>query len=415
MQGSVESVERDEREELCRSVTAAIDAHADQIVDVGRQIHSHPETAFEERFASRLLVDALREQGYELEYPVGGVETAFRATKRGQAGGPTIAVLAEYDALPAIGHGCAHNLIAAAALAAAIGLAPALDQLTGTLQIIGTPAEEAGGGKIALIEAGVFEGVDAALMIHHNGDKTGAPTAFPAGTCLAVADLRFEFFGRSAHAAGDPWDGANALNAVIKLFTGIDALRQHIKPEARIHGIIRHGGDAPNVVPHYASAEFYVRAPDRDYVQALEDKLRNIAEGAALMTETHAKVTRISPTYYDERPSYILGQRYTERMREMGLEISPEERTRGSYSTDYGNVSYLLPAVTGSFAISRTRIPGHSPEVVEAAASDFGMEQMLKVSKAMALTAIDVFTDAALLAAAKDEQAHWGERYEGGR
>jgi metal-dependent amidase/aminoacylase/carboxypeptidase family protein len=224
--------------------------------------------------------------------------------------------------------------------------------------------------------------------------------------------VRFEFFGRSAHAAGDPWEGANALNAVIKLFTGLDALRQHIRPEARVHGIITHGGDAPNVVPQYAAAEFYVRAGSRDEVQALEERLRTIAKGAAMMTETRVEVTRVSPTYYDERPSYVLGRRYTEHMREIGMDITPEERTRGSYSTDYGNVSYRMPTVTGAFAISREPIPGHSLQVVEAACSDYGHEQMLKVAKAMALTVVDLFTEPELLAAAKDEHAHWTERYE---
>ncbi len=403
------------RDELYARVTASIDEHEAQIVDVARQIHDHPETAFQERFASQLLVDALRSGGFDVEYPVGGVETAFRATRRGASEGPTVALLAEYDALPGIGHGCAHNLIAGAALSGAMGIAPVMDSLNGTLQIIGTPAEEAGGGKIRLIDAGIFTGVDAALMVHHAGHETGAASTYPAGTCLAVADLRFEFFGRSAHAAGDPWEGANALNAVIKLFTGIDALRQHIKPDARVHGIITHGGDAPNVVPRYAAAEFYVRAADRDSVAALEAKLRKIAEGAALMTETRTEVTQVSPTYYDERPSYVVGRRYTQHMREMGLDITPEKSSRGSYSTDYGNVSYLMPSVTGAFAISREPIPGHSPQVVEAASSGFGFEQMLKVSKAMAFTAVDLFADPDLLAEAKDEHANWEQRYEGKR
>ncbi len=401
-----------QHDQLRTRAFAAVDEHAAEIVEIAGQIHEHPETAFKECYASGLLVAALRRHGYEVEYPVGGVETAFRATRQGKGPGPTIAVLAEYDALPNLGHGCAHNFIASSALATAIALGPLMEELDGTLQVIGTPAEEAGGGKIALIEAGVFSGVDAALMVHHGGDFTRAATDYPGGTCLAVSDLRFEFHGTSAHAANDPWDGANALNAVIKLFTGIDALRQHVRPEARIHGIITHGGDAPNVVPHYAAAQFYIRAGSRDYVATLEEKLRKIAVGAALMTETTVEVTRVSPTYYDTRPSYVIGRRYTENMRAAGLEISREETARGAYSTDYGNVSYLMPAVTGTFAISRTPIPGHSPAVVEAACSEFGYQQMLKVSKAMALTACDLFAEPALLDEAKVEHAHWSERYE---
>jgi amidohydrolase len=403
------------RVDLQKQAQMAIDDHASEIKDVAAQIHDHPETAWKEERASKLMVDALKRHGFDVEFPVGGVATAFRATKRGKGAGPTIAILAEYDALPNIGHGCAHNFIASSALATAIALGPLMDQLDGTLQIIGTPAEEAGGGKIALIDAGIFKGVDAALMVHHAGDRTGAATQYPAGTCLAISHLLFEFHGASAHAAGDPWNGANALNGVIKLFTGIDALRQHIKPDARIHGIITHGGDAPNVVPHYAAAEFYVRGPDLAYVKTLEDKLRKIAEGAALMTETTVEVKSPFATYYDERPSYVVGKRYRQHMSEVGMELTPEATQRGSYSTDFGNVSYLMPAVTGSFAISRTPIPGHSPAVVAAACSDYGYEQMFKVSKAMALTALDLFSEPELLAAAKDEHDHWSERYESTR
>src|SRR4051812_12549184 len=271
------------REELRSRIAEAIDEHGPGIIEVSDQIHKRPEIGFQEVFASQLLADSLRGQGYEVEKPLGGLETAFRATKRGRGPGPTVAALAEYDALPGIGHGCGHNLIAGSGLAAAIGLGQIMDQIDGTFQIIGTPAEEGGGGKVTLIDAGVFEKVDAALMIHHAGPYTGSATEYPGGTCLAVSHLDFVFHGKPAHAAGDPYNGANALNAVIKLFTGIDAIRQHIKEDARIHGIITHGGDAPNVVPHYAAAKFYIRAADRDYLEVLEQKVRRIAEGAAML------------------------------------------------------------------------------------------------------------------------------------
>ncbi|HKS71116.1 MAG TPA: M20 family metallopeptidase [Ktedonobacterales bacterium] len=408
-------METSERDALRERVMAAIDEHAAEITGVAQQIHDRPELGYEERFASGLLVEALRRHGMEVEAPVGGVETAFRAVKHGGAGqseGPTVAVLAEYDALAGIGHGCAHNLIAASGLAAAIALAPLMDQLPGTFEVIGTPAEEGGGGKIRLIDAGIFEGVDASVMVHHAGDRTLAPQEYPGGTCLAITQLNFAFHGQPAHSAGDPWKGANALNGVIQLFNGIDALRQHVKPEARIHGIIRHGGDATNVVPHRASASFGIRAGSREYLETLVEQVRRIAEGAALMTGTTVEITQPEATYLDERPSYVIGRRYTENMRAAGMEISAEKKERGSYSTDFGNVSYLIPAATGSFAISHEAIPGHSQAVVEAACSGYGMQQMLKVSKALALTALDLLTDPEMLAAAKDEHAHWTERYE---
>ncbi|MCA1724106.1 MAG: peptidase dimerization domain-containing protein, partial [Thermomicrobia bacterium] len=271
-----------------------------------------------------------------------------------------------------------------------------------------------GGGKVKLIDAGVFEDVDAALMIHHAGPFTGSATQYPGGTCLAVSHIDFTFHGKPAHAAGDPYNGANALNGVIKLFTGIDAMRQHIKQDARIHGIITHGGDAPNVVPHYAAAKFFVRAADRDYLAVLEDKVRRIAEGAAMLTETTVEMHHAEPTCYDMRPSYVIGRIYEENMRKAGMEVNARDQTaRGSYSTDFGNVSYVVPSVTGSFAISHTMIPGHSQQVVDASCSEFGYEQLLKVSTAMALTAFDLLTDPELVAAAKDEHAHWTELYEG--
>jgi amidohydrolase len=400
--------------DLKEQIAGAIDEHAPGIVQVALQIHQRPELGFEERFASQLLADSLQRQGFEVEKPLGGLETAFRATKRGKGPGPTVAVLAEYDALAGIGHGCGHNLIAASGLASAIGLGQVMDRVDGTFQVIGTPAEEGGGGKALLIDAGVFEGVDAALMVHHAGHATGAPTQYPGGTCLAITPLKFEFHGRRAHAGADPHNGANALNGVIKLFTGIDALRQHIKDDSRIHGIITHGGDAPNVVPHYAAARFFVRAADRAYLEELVAKVRKIAEGAALMTETRVEISQEGPTNYDMRPSYVIGHAYDENMRRAGLEVNGRDQTRrGTYSTDFGNVSYLIPSVTGSFAISHEPIPGHSQQVVDASASDFGQEQLLKVSTAMAFTALDLLTQPELLAAAKDEHARWSELYEG--
>jgi len=390
-----------------RRVIDGIERAREPIARIAESIRSNPETGFQEHYAAGLLTEALAGYGFEVECPVGGLETAFRAVKRGAAGGPTLAILAEYDALPGVGHGCAHNLIAGAALAAGAGLAPLMAEVNGTLTVIGTPAEEGGGGKVILLDNGVFEGVDAALMVHHAGDRSGAPTRAPEGTCLAVTHLQYEFFGKPAHAAGDPQNGVNALNAVIKLFTGIDAMRQHIKSDARIHGIITHGGDAPNVVPRYAAAHFYIRAADRAYMEELTEKVADIARGAGLMTGAEVKISQKGPIYYDERPSYVIGRVYQEHMREAGMEINPRAEARGSYSTDFGNLSYVMPAVSGSFAISHEPIPGHSPAVAECAGTEFGVQQMFRVAQAMALTALDLFTNADLLAQAKMEQKNW--------
>src|SRR5579875_1357243 len=222
------------RDEPRQRIVDAIEAHRDEIIAVSKEIHDHPELGYEEVLASSLLASHIRDQGYEVEKPAGGLETAFVAARHGRAEGPVIAVLAEYDALAGIGHGCGHNLIGASGLATAIGLGAVMDEINGIFEVIGTPAEETGGGKIQLVNAGVFDDVDAALMVHHAGNLTGTPTSYPNGTNLAVVQFDVEYFGKPAHAAADPYNGVNALNAVIQLFTGIDAMRQHVLMESRI-------------------------------------------------------------------------------------------------------------------------------------------------------------------------------------
>jgi len=384
----------------------AIEENRQAIIEVAESIRLNPEIAYQERAASALVSSKIAELGYEVEREAGGLETAFRASLHGRGDGPTVAVLAEYDALPGIGHGCGHNLIAGSGYAAAIGLQAVMGEINGMFEVIGTPAEEAGGGKIQLADAGIFNDVDAALMVHHAGDRTGVASSYPDGTNLAVTTLDFEFFGKPAHAAGDPFNGVNAVNGVVKLFTGIDALRQHVTMDTRIHGIITHGGDAANVVPKYASAQFFVRAGSRDYLLELIEKVSNVARGAALMTGCEVTITE-RETCYDMRPSYVVGRRYQSNMEAVGLEINHRPSGRGMYSTDFGNISYLMPAATGSFAISHDPIPGHSQQVVDASGSDFGYDQLIKVSKAMALTAFDLLTDNDLLGDAKSEHENW--------
>jgi amidohydrolase len=398
---------------LRERVKEAIANEREHLIEVAETIRTNPELGYEERMASQLLADQLREAGFEVEKPYKGIETAFRATRKGGAGdGPTVAILAEYDALAGIGHGCGHNLIGGSGLAAAIGLGAVINEVGGTVVVMGTPAEEGGAGKIRIAEQGGFDDIDAALMIHHAGDKTGAPLQWPQGTCLAVTDIAFEFFGKPSHAAADPENGVNALNAVIETFNGINALRQHTVMDARIHGIITHGGEASNVTPKYARAAFLVRAATQAYVEELTEKVRNIARGAALMTGTELKIED-GTLHADMRPSYVLGEKYRANMEDVGLDLSHGREGRGMHSTDFGDISYRLPSVTGSFAISKTPIPGHSQQVVDASGSEFGYDQYIKVSTAMALTALDILTDANLSKEAWEKHKSWSEEYEG--
>ncbi len=384
---------------------AAIDNHRPLVFEVADAIHAHPELGYEERFASDLLTRTFETHGFQVQRGVCDMPTAFTATLDSGRPGPTVAFLAEYDALPGLGHGCGHNLIAASTVAAGLGMKDVLAETGGRVIVFGTPAEEGGGGKVPLVRAGLFDDVTAVLMVHHGGNVTSAPAEPGSGRCLAVSHRQYEFFGATAHAAADPWQGVNALNAVIHLFTGIDALRQHVHDEVRIHGIISHGGDAPNVVPHYAAAVFLVRAPERAMVDEVAAKVDRIAQGAALMTGAEVKICEMGYPYDDMRPNYALGRRYRANLARMGFDLTPDSPAVGMYSTDFGNVSHVAPASQGSFAISGEPIPGHSPQVVACSASDLGRENMLRAAKAMALTALEVLTQPDLAAAVRTEFA----------
>jgi amidohydrolase len=398
------------RQELYNAILDAIDRERETILHVADQIHARPEIAMEERFACELLASTIERYDFSVERQAAGVETAFKARLRGRGDGPAIAFLAEYDALPGLGHGCGHNLIAGSNLAAAIGLSAVIDRVPGQVMLIGTPAEEAIGGKVLMIEGGVFDDVDVALSSHHSGDETTIATEPPQGTCLAVAPVRFEYAGRTAHAASDPHEGINALNAVIHLFVGLDALRQHVTPDVRIHGIITDGGKAPNIVPDYAAAVFYFRAATKEALNALIERGLAVAKGAASMTGAKLTVTR-SSAYDDVRPSYTLGRLLKSKLAVAGLEerqgANSHRRQTGPapYSTDLGNVSRRVPTAAVQFAISETPIRGHSTEVVECSISDLGRENAIKTGKALALAALDLLLDPSLMDSARAEFA----------
>ncbi len=401
-------------EALREKIAAAISAEQESIREVGETIRLNPEFQFEEYMASNLLADQLREAGFTVEQPYGGLDTAFRATRAGGGGeGPNIAILAEYDALRGIGHGCGHNLIGISTLATAIGFAAVADELAGSMTVIGCPAEEGGAGKALLGIAGAFDDVDASLMVHY-ANGAGAPLHYPDGATLATQAVIIEFHGAPAHAAADPYNGVNALNAVIEVFNGINALRQHVRMDARMHGIITNGGEASNVVPKYARCQFGIRAADSAYLTELVGKVRRIAEGAALITGCRLEFTERENGSVDTRPSYTIGAVYEEHMQRAGLDLQRPERGRIMASTDFGSVSHRVPSVCGSFVIAHEDIPGHSQEVVDASGSDFGYDQTLKISTAMAWTAVDLLLQPELLAEAKDEHAQFAARHLGG-
>lgn len=385
-------------------VVAAIDEAAEDLVALSKFIHDNPEIAMQEVRASAACADFLAARGFEVTRGVAGVPTAFQATAAAGEGAH-IAYLAEYDALPGVGHGCGHNLIAIAGIGAGLGLRAAIGPLAGRVSVFGTPAEEAVGGKAIMAEAGVFAGVDAAMGAHPGTSEAVCPTVEGSGQALACQAVRIAFTGRSAHAAADPYNGINALNALIETFNGINALRQHIRGDARIHGIITDGGDAPNVVPVFAAGDFLVRAQTIAYLRELLGQVRRIAEGAALMTGATLDFSYPERASYDMITNHTLARRIKAHLDEAGLVLPEAKPEPGRGSTDWGNVSYVVPSVETGFPILDRVCTWHSPEAVAAADSPLGYANTLLVAKALALTGIDLLADPELLEEIKREFA----------
>ena len=390
-----------EREALRQSVVAAIDREGESLIELSRFIHAHPEVALQEVESSRACADFLARRGFAVERGVADLPTAFRAGAG--SGSPVVAFLAEYDALPGLGHGCGHNLIAIAGLGAGVGLGAAIGEAGGTCLVFGTPAEEAIGGKAIMAEAGVFAGIDAAMGAHPGTIEATCPTVEGSGQALACQAVRIEFRGRPAHAAADPYNGVNALNALIEVFNGINAFRQHVRQDARIHGIVTDGGTAPNVVPAFAAGEFLIRAQTMSYLGELVEQVRRIAEGAALITGAELSFGFPERATFDMISNHTLARRIKAHVDSLGL-VLPEARPEpGSGSTDWGNVSYEVPSVETAYPIVDRVCTWHSEEVVAAADSPLGYANTLMIAKAMALTGLDLLLDPSLLAAVKAE------------
>lgn len=379
--------------DICR----AIDEYKEQAVSISHQIHEKPELKFQEHFAAGLLSGAARELGLPVETGVGGLVTAFRA-EFGNSSGPTVAILAEYDALPN-GHSCGHNLIACAALSAVVGLKNGAKHLPGKIVFLGTPAEEGGGGKIILLDKGALNGVDAAMMAH---PFDGEASTMPA---LATRHLKIAFQGKASHAAVAPWDGASALTAMIQLFQSVDATRLHVRDGARIHGIITNGGQAVNIIPEKTECQFLVRGKTSKYTHEIADRVLRCAEAAALATGTKMSHEVIGG-YKNMINNRAMARHYAALSETLGVktpEASPETPTG---STDMGDVSHAMPAIHPIFAVAR-RGEGscHEDAFVKHTDSEFGYAAMIRVAKAMAMTAYDLLADPALLKAAKAEFA----------
>jgi len=383
---------------LKESIAQAVDRLADELEALSRRIHDHPELAYQEVQACGWLSDFLAKQGFKVEKGVGGVDTAFRGTFE-TGDGPTVAILCEYDALPGIGHACGHNVIATSGAGAGAALAAVKTQLPkGRIQVIGTPAEEGGGGKVKLIKSGVFRDVDCAMMIH------GFDRTLLHQDLLGIVRGTFEFTGRASHASADPWEGVNALDAVIGMYNAVSMLRQQVRPNCRIHGIITNGGAAANIIPEYASAIFYVRAPRIDTMWDLFKRVCAAAEGAAKASGCTLKVTQHDSVYEPMKSSRVMLDLFAANMKAVGLsEGEPIPDRLGS--SDIGNVSQIIPAIQPMVAIAPSGMAIHTREFAEAATEPLARAGMIAAAKTMALTAFDLLAEPARVKAAKDEFA----------
>ena len=391
-------------DELKQRIVDEVDARRDELIRISDTIHANPELAFQEFEAAALLTSVLEREGFAVQRGVAGLETAFVASYTSQKGDrPVVALLAEYDALADLGHACGHNIIGTASVGAALALRPILDEIAGTIQVVGTPAEEGGGGKVIMAEAGVFDGVDVAMMVH---PSTRTMTR---RTSLACYELKMEFFGQSAHAAGSPDKGVNALDACILTYNNISLLRQQLTDDVRVHGIITHGGAAPNIIPDYTAAEFLVRAAEKDHALAMLDKVEDCARAGALAAGAEVRLTRGDGYYANMVPSTVLADLFDANLTALGREVQLPPSSGRMGSTDMGNVSHVVPALHPYITIAPDEVAGHSPEFRAASASPEGHAGLLDAAKALAMTAIDLFSNPALVDAAWEEhRTHFG-------
>jgi amidohydrolase len=389
-------------EELKTNACAQVDRIADELIAVSDHLFHHPELGHEEFKSVALLRETLEKHGVASEAGVAELPTAFRADLAGKAPRPRIAILGEYDALPEIGHGCGHNIIGTSAVGVAIALSKVMADLPGSAVLFGTPCEEStaegAGGKVPMVQQGLFDDVDASIMMHPSTQNI-----MSIRSSLAARGFDMEFLGKPAHAAAAPHKGINALDAVIQTFNSVNALRQHLKPDVRIHAIITHGGGAVNVVPAYAACRFRIRSVSASYRDEVVEKVLRAAGAAAQATGATFKYKEYAYAYDNFVPNRRLNDVFKANLEALGVPMDVKPREEGMGSTDYGTVSQRMPASCAALAIAGPEVHGHSREFAEATITETGHQALLNAAKAMAMTAIDLIADPALLDAAKAE------------
>lgn len=389
--------------QLKAAVQHEIDRLADLLIDTSDWMYAHPEIGLQEFQASTRLTDILNEFGVEVERGIAGMPTAFAAELPGAKPGPRIAIIAEYDALPEVGHGCGHNLIATAALGAGLALARVGQQLPGSVVLVGTPAEEStvpnAGGKIPILAHGYFDGADAAVMMH-----PWIEDAVSQESSLVAHGLDIRFYGRTAHAAANPQDGINALDALLITFTSVGLLRQQVRSDARIHGIITHGGSAPNVIPDFTACRFRVRARDPLYAADLVQRVIACAEAGAQAAGARMEWNEYMPPYYNMIPNQHVGDALRNNLQALGRTLVERHTSDGGGgSTDFGNVSHKVPSACVNLGICGKEAGWHTREVAQATLTERGHSAIIDGAKILAMTALDVLFDEELRRNAREE------------
>ena len=385
--------------DIKKNIINHVDAMAPELIDLAKTLYDHPETAYQEHNACQWLSEFVSKHGFTVETAIGGVETAFSAKlPEKHVTKPSIAFLAEYDALPKIGHGCGHNLIASASIGAFIALHRAWPKPPGAVQLIGTPAEEGGGGKARLAEAGVFEGVDFSLMFHPgHANRMGSNS-------LGRIKAQVEFFGQTAHAATAPEKGINALDAMIGAYNNISFLRQQMPAIGRIHGVITSGGDAPNIIPDYAAGLFYIRSLERDYLDVLFKRFEECCKGAAQASGCSVKITVLPPSLEPMKRNLFMESVWQANMASIGQKPCLTNGPNGS--TDLGNISHIMPVIQPYLALCSEEIAAHTVGFADATQSPTGRNVLINAAKLLAMTAVDYLDSETIREAAAQEFAN---------
>lgn len=360
---------------------------APELDELSLQIYNNPELGYEEYNSCKLHKEILRKYGFNVTDNFSGVETGFKAEYKSNKDGITVAYMAEYDALPEIGHGCGHNLLGTVSTGAGIVLKQLADEIGGTVIVFGTPAEETSGAKITYVENHEFDNVDIALIAHPGSEYAKS------GTSLALEPVQFEFFGQTAHAAAAPEKGINALDAAISTFNSVNALRQHMCSDSRVHGVIIDGGKAANVVPDYSKSQFYVRSTTKSYNEELLERVKNCARGAAIATGTRLEITKFEFSYDNMVTNKRLSNVFNEEIFELA-NITMNEPPKSTGSIDAGQVSQVCPTIHPYFDITNDKnVIGHTREMANCTLTTYAKEQMKNTIGALVMTAIKVISD----------------------